>query len=96
MKVRWRRNAQSDLAEIDAHIRQDNPQSSSRIISAIRKETVQLARTPLVGRPGRVGNTRELVMTKLPFIVAYQVTPSTVEILAVIHTARLWPETFAE
>ncbi len=57
---------------------------------------MQLARTPLVGRPGRVGNTRELVMTKLPFIVAYQVTPSTVEILAVIHTARLWPETFAE
>jgi len=60
------------------------------------KKTLRLASTPLAGRPGRVENTRELVMTKLPFIVAYQVTPSAVEILAVIHTARLWPENFAE
>ena len=96
MKVRWRKNAQLDLAEIDAHIRQENPPAANRVVSAIRRETVQLAHTPLVGRLGRVGNTRELVMTKFPFIVAYQVTPSAVEILAVIHTARLWPENFAE
>ena len=96
MKVRWRRNAQFDLAEIDAHIQEENPQAANRVVSAIRRETVQLAHTPLIGRLGRVENTRELVMTKLPFIVAYQVTPSAVEILAVIHTARLWPENFAE
>lgn len=95
MKVRWRRNAQLDLVEIDTHIRQENPQAANRIISAIRQETLRLTSTPLAGRPGRVENTRELVMTKLPFIVAYQVTPSAVEILAVIHTARLWPENFA-
>lgn len=96
MKVLWRKNAQLDLAEIDAHIRQENPQAANRVVSAIRQETVQLAHAPLVGRLGRVGNTRELVLNKFPFIVAYQVTPSTVEILAVINTARLWPENFAE
>ena len=66
MKVRWRRNAQFDLAEIDAHIREENPQAANRVVSAIRQETVQLVHTPLVGRPGRVENTRELVMTKHP------------------------------
>lgn len=72
MKVRWRRNAQLDLAEIDAHIRQENPQAANRVVSAIRQGTVQLASTPLVGRLGRVENTRELVMAKHPFIIAYQ------------------------
>lgn len=116
MKVSWRRNAQLDLAEIDKHIRQENPQSANRVVSdettshltrltkdvgqvagyAIRRDTLPLASTPLLGRPGRVENTQELVVTKLPYIVAYQVTPSAVEILAVIHTARLWPENFTE
>ncbi len=96
MKVAWRRNAQLDLAEIDAHIRQENPQAANRVVSAIRKETVQLSLIPLIGRLGRIENTRELVVSKLPYIVAYQVTPSAVEILAVIHTSRLWPENFAE
>jgi len=63
VKVRWRRSAQLDLAEIDTHIRQENPQAANRVVSAIRRETVQLASTPLVGRLGRIGNTRELVMT---------------------------------
>lgn len=96
MKVCWRRNAQLDLAEIDEHIRQENPQAANRVVSAIRRETMQLANTPQVGRLGRVGNTRELVIAKLPFIVAYQIMPSSVEILAVVHTARLWPENFME
>lgn len=96
MKVRWRRSAQLDLAEIDAHMRQENPQAANRIVSAIRRETVQLAQIPLAGRPGRVENTREFVIANLPYIVAYQVMPSAVEILAVIHTARLWPENFLQ
>jgi plasmid stabilization system protein ParE len=43
VKVCWRRNAQLNLAEIDAHIRQENPQAANRVVSAIRKETMQLA-----------------------------------------------------
>lgn len=96
MKVRWRKNAQLDLAEIDTHIRQENPQAANRVVSAIRQETMQLAHTPQVGRPGRVESTRELIIANLPYIVAYQIMPSAVEILAVIHAARLWPENFAE
>jgi toxin ParE1/3/4 len=96
VKVRWRKNAQLDLSEIDAHIRQENPQAANRVVSAIRQGTMQLARTPLAGRPGRVEGTREFIVANFPYIVAYQVMPAAVEILAVIHTARLWPENFAE
>ena len=95
MIVRWRRNALLDLVEIDDYIRQENPQAANRVISAIRRDTSQLAKVPLMGRLGRVENTRELVISNLPYIAACQVTATTVEILAVVHTARLWPEDFA-
>lgn len=94
MKVRWRRNAQLDLIEIDMHIRQDSPQAANRVISAICREVDQLTKAPLMGRPGRLEKTRELVVSKLPYIIAYEISSSAIEILAVVHTARLWPEDF--
>jgi len=39
-----------------------------------------------------VAATRELVVTTTPFIVAYRVVEDRVEILAVFHGARIWPE----
>jgi toxin ParE1/3/4 len=49
---------------------------------------------PYLGRPGRVANTRELVVTSTPFIVAYRVVSDRIEILAVFHGARRWPDSF--
>jgi len=49
---------------------------------------------PYLGRPGRVTGTRELVVTSTPFIVAYQVVDDRIEILAVFHGARIWPDSF--
>jgi plasmid stabilization system protein ParE len=46
-----------------------------------------------MGRAGRALNTRELVFADLPYIVVYRVTAN-IEILAVVHTARNWPESF--
>jgi plasmid stabilization system protein ParE len=40
-----------------------------------------------------VPQTRELVFVDLPYIVVYW-TRADVEILAVVHTARKWPEAF--
>ncbi|MFM9912364.1 MAG: type II toxin-antitoxin system RelE/ParE family toxin [Methylophilaceae bacterium] len=94
MKVIWRRNALLDLAEIDTYIRQKNPQAANRVVSNIRRETSVLTKLPLIGREGRIENSRELVIGQFPYIVAYQITPSAVEILAVIHSAQLWPENF--
>jgi plasmid stabilization system protein ParE len=45
-----------------------------------------------MGRRGHLEGTRELVIPKLPYYAAYRVTENAVEILAVIHTARQWPE----
>ncbi|MFB2897343.1 type II toxin-antitoxin system RelE/ParE family toxin [Aerosakkonemataceae cyanobacterium BLCC-F50] len=47
-----------------------------------------------MGRPGRIPGTKELVVTRTPFILPYRVQGEQIEILAVIHAARQWPESF--
>jgi len=47
-----------------------------------------------MGRRGRVGGTRELVIPSQPYIIAYRIRGQTIHILAVLHGARKWPERF--
>jgi len=53
-----------------------------------------LGQMPNSGRTGRVRGTREAVIPRTPFIVVYQVGADALEILAIWHGARLWPESF--
>jgi toxin ParE1/3/4 len=46
---------------------------------------------PYRGRPGRIDDTRELVIHALPYIVVYQVFDERLLILNVVHGARRWP-----
>jgi plasmid stabilization system protein ParE len=45
-----------------------------------------------MGRSGRVAATRELVVP--PFVIAHRLRRGTVEILAIVHGARRWPDSF--
>jgi toxin ParE1/3/4 len=92
MKLRYTPRARSDLAEIHDYIAQDNPQAARRVIQIIRKAAEALAQNPLVGKAGRVAGTRELTVGRFPFMLAYCVETEEVQILSVIHTARMWPE----
>ena len=91
MKVRYTRRALAHLAEIRAYIEQDRPSAARMVGESIREAVARLAEFPEVGRQGRVAGTRELVIPRLPFIVAYRVTRSRVDVLAILHAARQWP-----
>ena len=94
MRVVWTVPAARDLDVIGEYIARQNPGAAQRITQRIRARTKSLAAHPYLGRPGRVTNTRELVVTSTPFIVAYRVVDDRIEILAVFHGARRWPDTF--
>ena len=94
MNVIWTRPAARDLAAIQDYIARDNPQAACHLAQAIRRHVRNLAHQPGIGRQGRVDGTRELVISSTPYIVPYRVRGDRVEILAVFHGARKWPESF--
>ena len=94
MQVRWTVPALADLDSIQDYIAESNPPAASRLINNIldRTETL-LSVNPEIGRPGRVADTRELILPGTAYVVAYRLR-ETVEILTVMHGAREWPESF--
>lgn len=92
MKLRYTRRAKTDLSEIFGYIAQDNAHAAARIIGRIRNSLVGLTANPSLGRPGRVDDTRELVIPHTSYIVAYRIHGNEIQVLAIIHAARLWPD----
>lgn len=90
MRVVWFRAAVRDLESARDYI-QDNPQAARQIVSRIREVTALLGEHPGIGRPGRVPDTKELVVDGTPFILPYRVRDNRVEILRVLHASRRWP-----
>lgn len=94
MKLRYTPRAKLDLAEIYDYIAQENPPAARRVILLIRNAAETLPQNPQIGRVGRLARTRELTVDRFPFMLAYRIESEEIQILAVVHTARLWPEDF--
>ena len=90
----WSRKALDDLEELRDRIAVDRPRAALSVFVRIVEHVDLLGNQPFLGRPGRIGNTRELVVPRTPYIVAYSVVEGTVRILAVRHTSRKWPDSF--
>ena len=94
MKLAWTRVAVEDLGHAYEYISAENPSAAASVIKRIETAAKALEAFSQIGRPGRVEGTRELVVSETPFILPYRVFKNRVEILAVIHAARRWPEGF--
>ena len=94
MDIVWRPAALDDLEAARRYIAEDNPRAASRVYAAIVAAVGRLADHTRLGRPGRVEGTRELVVPRTPYIVAYAVSDEQVMILSVMHSARRWPDRF--
>jgi len=92
MALRWLTAALDDLRGIGAYIAEGNPDAARRVIAHIHSETEILNVQPNIGRVGRIPDTRELLISRYPYIVAYREQGVDVQILAVVHTSRRWPE----
>ena len=94
MTLRWTRLAARDLEAAFEYLALDSADAAGAVVDRILSAIEALERHPEMGRDGRVPRTRELVITGTPFIVAYRVRKDRIEILAVLHGARRWPERF--
>lgn len=94
MKLRWTAPALRDLEAIGDYIARDNPAAADRIVARILDRAALLVDHPRAGRAGRVPETREMVVPDTLFILPNRVKGDVVEVLAVFHGARQWPESF--
>lgn len=91
MALRWTRRALSRLDAIGDYIARDNSVAAKRVVARIVAAAEHLRANPSLGRAGRIGGTRELVLGDIPYIIAYRVSDGQVEILAILHTSQEWP-----
>lgn len=90
MKVRWLKKASGDLDALFDFIAQDRPDAAVTEVLLVLGSVEHLAAHPALGRPGRVPETRELIVAN--YLVAYRVKGSFVEVLRVLHASRKWPK----
>ena len=92
MKIRLTSHAVRDLEAVDDYIRRENPEAAVKTVLRVLDAIEALVEFPNVGRPGRVPGTRELVVSRTPFIVPYRVARNEIWVLRVLHASRCWPD----
>jgi toxin ParE1/3/4 len=93
VRLVWSTPSIDDISALRAFIASDSPVAATsislRIVDAVES---LLPFNPEAGRKGRVPETRELVIARMPFIVAYRINDTTIEVLRIYHGSRRWPD----
>ena len=92
MRIRWFQRASLDTAQIQAYIAETDPGSAAVVADRILTAVERLISFPHLGRLGQVEGTRELVVSRTPYLVVYRVNSDVIEILRVLHGAQRWPD----
>ena len=87
----WLKRALNDRdAQLD-YIAHDNPLAAVAQGDRVEDQIDQLLQHPNMGRPGRKQGTRELVISRTPFIVVYRIKGKRIELLRLLHGSQKWP-----
>jgi toxin ParE1/3/4 len=90
--VKWLRKALKNLEQAYDYVAADNPEAAVQVVLKLQAAANQLAEFPLLGKVGRVEQTRELMIAHTPYILVYRVKGKTVEILRVLHGSKRYPD----
>ncbi len=72
------------------YIAADNPRAAARMDELFSDAAARLAEYPMLGRPGKIPGTRELIPHEI-YRLVYEIDGETLWILTLVHTARQWP-----
>lgn len=90
MKVIWTPEAEQDRTDIWDYIAADSPMAAANMDKLFSIAANRLAAYPKLGKEGFIPGTRELIPHE-SYKLIYEISGSTVWILALVSTARLWP-----
>ena len=95
MKVQWTENAIGHLVNIYEYIAINSPTYGRRMVDRITRRSEQIAEQPHSGRKVPeydADDIRELI--EKPYRIIYRIKPNQIDVVAVIHGARLLPDEF--
>lgn len=92
MRVLWTLAARQDRIDIIDYIAIENPPAALGMDELFSEAATRLAEFPLIGKPGLIPGTRELVPHQ-SYRLVYEPDEAgqTIWILTLVHTARQWP-----
>jgi toxin ParE1/3/4 len=85
MRVAWEERAVDDLETIVRRIGRDSPQAAKKVLPYLVGAAEMLAASPRMGRSTGRGDLRELVLTRFPYVLFYEIVADEVRILGVFH-----------
>lgn len=92
MNVVWTDPAEEDREQIVFFIAEDNTLAAAEMDARFTAAADSLMTLPFKGRPGRVENTRELIVHPSYILVySFDEVTDTVYIKALLHTSRQYP-----
>ena len=94
LRIQWTKQAIADVDNIYDFVAAHNPHAARAVVDRIDRAITSLTTNPRLGRSGRVAGSRELVVPRTRFIVAYRLRGQAIELLGVMHAARRWPDRF--
>jgi len=87
----WKEEAKESLQRNIEYYAAEDPKTAYRVMDEVITRSLALLDHQKMGRPGRVKNTRELVVNNTPFILVYAIKEQYIEIINVLHGAQQWP-----
>jgi len=93
MRVHWTDNAVEHLVNIHEYIASNSPTYAQKMVDKITRRSIQIAAQPLSGRQVPeydAVDVRELIES--PYRIIYRIKQDQIDVLAVIHEARLFPD----
>ena len=84
----WSTQARRDLIAIYKYSAQDSEQSALSVITRIQQRMERMAAFPNSGRFGFQPDTREAVISGLPYIVRFRVENRNLRIITIRHGAQ--------
>ena len=92
MRIVWLTRARIARENAIEFIAKENQTAALNQLDEIERQVDLLLEHPKLARAGRVKGTRELVVSRTPFIALYRIVGDEIQVMNLLHGTQQWPK----